>query len=190
MHGTTVATNTVLTASGAKVGLVTTKGYKQVLQIARSYVPGGLGGWVIFNKSDPLAPLELTIDVDERIGADGEVIRPLDETGLRQSLESLAQESIEALTVSLINAYTNGAHEERVRQITESVMPGIPISISSEVVPEMYEYERTETTGRIYELTTVVSVRSYSYISGTTSDEIEIGIPGMTLSAICRTRSS
>ena len=146
MHGTTVATNTVLTASGAKVGLVTTKGYKQVLQIARSYVPGGLGGWVIFNKSDPLAPLELTIDVDERIGADGEVIRPLDETGLRQSLESLAQESIEALTVSLINAYTNGTHEERVRQIAESVMPGIPISISSEVVPEMYEYERTETT--------------------------------------------
>ena len=146
MHGTTVATNTVLTASGAKVGLVTTKGYKQILQIARSYVPGGLGGWVIFNKSDPLAPLELTIDVDERIGADGEVVRPLDETGLRESLEGLAQESIEALTVSLMNAYTNGAHEERVRQIAESVMPGIPVSISSEVVPEMYEYERTETT--------------------------------------------
>ena len=146
MHGTTVATNTVLTASGAKVGLVTTKGYKQVLQIARSFVPGGLGGWVIFNKRDPLAPLELTIDVDERIGADGEVIRPLDESGLRESLESLAQEHIEALTVSLMNAYTNGAHEERVRQIAESVMPGIPISISSEVVPEMYEYERTETT--------------------------------------------
>jgi N-methylhydantoinase A len=146
MHGTTVATNTVLTASGAKVGLVTTKGYKQVLQIARSFVPGGLGGWVIFNKRDPLAPLELTIDVDERIGADGEVIRPLDESGLRESLESLAQESIEALTVSLMNAYTNGAHEERVRQVAESVMPGIPISISSEVVPEMYEYERTETT--------------------------------------------
>jgi N-methylhydantoinase A len=57
MHGTTVATNTVLTGTGAKVGLVTTKGYKQVLQIARSYVPGGLGGWVIYNKSLPLAPL-------------------------------------------------------------------------------------------------------------------------------------
>ena len=61
MHGTTVATNTVLTGTGAKVGLVTTKGYKQVLQIARSYVPGGLGGWVIYNKSDPLAPLACTI---------------------------------------------------------------------------------------------------------------------------------
>ena len=59
MHGTTVATNTVLTSSGAKVGLVTTKGYRQVLQIARSYVPGGLGGWVIYNKSLPMAPLEV-----------------------------------------------------------------------------------------------------------------------------------
>ena len=57
MHGTTVATNTMLTATGARVGLVTTKGYRQVLQIARSFVPGGLGGWVIYNQSDPIAPL-------------------------------------------------------------------------------------------------------------------------------------
>ena len=146
MHGTTVATNTVLTASGARVGLVTTKGYKQVLQIARSYVPGGLGGWVIFNKSEPLAPLELTIEADERIGAKGEIVQPLDEEALKQSLTALSQRGIEALTVSLMNAYANGTHEERVRQIADSIFPGIPISISSEVVPEMYEYERTETT--------------------------------------------
>jgi len=146
MHGTTVATNTVLTASGARVGLVTTKGYKQVLQIARSYVPGGLGGWVIFNKSEPLAPLGLTIEADERIGAKGEIVQPLDEEALKQSLTALSQRGIEALTVSLINAYANGTHEERVRQIADSIFPGIPISISSEVVPEMYEYERTETT--------------------------------------------
>jgi len=146
MHGTTVATNTVLTASGARVGLVTTKGYKQVLQIARSYVPGGLGGWVIFNKSDPLAPLELTIEADERIGAKGEIVRPLDEDALAEALKALSGAGIEALTVSLMNAYANGVHEQRVQQIAESVFPGIPISISSEVVPEMYEYERTETT--------------------------------------------
>lgn len=146
MHGTTVATNTVLTASGARVGLVTTKGYKQVLQIARSYVPGGLGGWVIFNKSDPLAPLELTIEADERIGAKGEIVKSLDEETLKQSLVALSQQEVEALTVSLMNAYANGAHEERVRQIADDIFPGIPISISSEVVPEMYEYERTETT--------------------------------------------
>ncbi|MBV8929767.1 MAG: hydantoinase/oxoprolinase family protein, partial [Mycobacteriaceae bacterium] len=86
MHGTTVATNTVLTGSGAKVGLVTTKGYRQVLQIARSFVPGGLGGWVIFNKKDPLAPLELTIEADERMDADGSEHRPLDEAALRRDL--------------------------------------------------------------------------------------------------------
>ena len=146
MHGTTVATNTVLTGSGALVGLVTTVGYKQVLQIARSYVPGGLGGWVIFNKSDPLAPLELTVEAQERIGANGEIVTPLDEAALGEEIARLGDSGIEALTVSLMNAYTNGVHEERVRAIAERLLPGIPVSISSEVIPEMYEYERTETT--------------------------------------------
>jgi len=146
MHGTTVATNTVLTSRGAKVGLVTTKGYRQTLQIARSYVPGGLGGWVIWNKRPPLAPLELTIEADERIGADGSVVEPLDETSLRTRLAALRAKGIEALTVSLFNAYANGAHEKRIKAIAEEVMPGIPVSTSSEVIPEMYEYERTETT--------------------------------------------
>jgi N-methylhydantoinase A len=146
MHGTTVATNTVLTGAGALVGLVTTKGYRQVLQIARSYVPGGLGGWVIFNKTDPLAPLELTIEAEERISAKGEIVEPLNERKLRDDLERLKAAGIEALTVSLFNAYANGRHEERVRRIAEEVMPEVPVSISSEVVPEMYEYERTETT--------------------------------------------
>ncbi len=146
MHGTTVATNTVLTTSGAKVGLVATKGYKQVLQIARSYVPGGLGGWVIFNKTDPLAPLELTIEADERTGAGGEIVEPLNEGKLREDLQQLQGRGIEALTVSLMNAYTNGEHEQRIRTIAEGILPGVPVSISSEVVPEMYEYERTETT--------------------------------------------
>jgi len=146
MHGTTVATNTVLTNSGARVGLVTTKGYKHTLQIARSYVPGGLGGWVIFNKTDPLAPLELTIEADERMGAKGEIVDILNEASLREDLKKLAGRNIEALTVSLMNAYTNGAHEQRIREIANEIMPNVPVSISSEIVPEMYEYERTETT--------------------------------------------
>ena len=146
MHGTTVATNTVLTGSGALVGLVTTRGYRQVLQIARSFVPGGLGGWVIYNKSDPLAPLELTIEAHERIAADGSVVEPLDESRLRRDLQILKDGEIQALTVSLYNAYTNGVHERMVRDVAQSVLPGIPVSISSEVMPEMYEYERTETT--------------------------------------------
>jgi len=74
MHGTTIATNTVLTGTGARCGLVTTRGYKQILQIARSFVPGGLGGWVIYNKSLPMAPLACTIEAEERIDAKGAVV--------------------------------------------------------------------------------------------------------------------
>jgi len=146
MHGTTVATNTILTSTGARVGLVATAGYRQVLQIARSFVPGGLGGWVIFKKSPLLAPLELTVEAEERIGADGKVLKPLNEAALRESLGRLAGKGIEALTICFINAYVDGAHERRAREIAQEVLPGIPVSISSEVVPEMQEYERTETT--------------------------------------------
>jgi N-methylhydantoinase A len=146
MHGTTVATNTVLTGTGARCGLVTTKGYRQVLQIARSYVPGGLGGWVIYNKSLPMAPLSCTIEAVERVGAKGDVVLALDESRLRQDLRSLKSKAIEALTVSLINSFANTAHERRVREIAHEELPGIPVSLSSEVVPEMQEYERTVTT--------------------------------------------
>ena len=146
MHGTTVATNTVLTGTGARVGLVTTRGYKQVLQIARSYVPGGLGGWVIYNKSAPLAPLSCTIEAEERMGADGKIVRDLDEDALRASLKKLKDENVEAMTVSLINSYANARNEKAVAKIVKEIMPGIPISLSSNVVPEMQEYERTITT--------------------------------------------
>ncbi len=146
LHGTTVATNTILTGTGARVGLVTTRGYRQVLQIARSFVPGGLGAWVIYNKSDPLAPLELTLEADERIAADGSVVRDLNEQTLRESLLRLRDSGIEALTVSLINAYANDAHERRIKSLVEEVLPDVPVSLSSEVIPEMQEYERTVTT--------------------------------------------
>ena len=146
MHGTTVATNTVLTGTGAKCGLVTTRGYRQVLQIARSYVPGGLGGWVIYNKRLPMAPLACTIEAHERIGAKGDVVEKLDEKRLREDLRQLGKKNIEALTVSLINAFANDSHEQRVLAIASEELPGIPVSLSSQVVPEMQEYERTVTT--------------------------------------------
>ncbi|HSN70984.1 MAG TPA: hydantoinase/oxoprolinase N-terminal domain-containing protein, partial [Steroidobacteraceae bacterium] len=146
MHGTTVATNTVLTGTGARCGLVTTRGYRQVLQIARSFVPGGLGGWVIYNKSLPMAPLACTIEAHERVSARGEIVEPLDEVRLREDLRALKAKNIEALTVSLINAFANDSHERRIKEIADEEMPDIPVSISCEVVPEMQEYERTVTT--------------------------------------------
>ena len=146
MHGTTVATNAVLTGRGAKVGLMTTSGFEDTLQVARSFCPGGLGGWVTFVKKPLLAPLELTIGANERIAADGSIVRELDEAALRDSLQVEMADDIEALTICFINAYINAEHEQRAREIAQEVYPDIPISISSEVVPEMQEYERTETT--------------------------------------------
>ena len=147
MHGTTVATNAVLTRNGAKVGLITTKGYRQVLQVARSFCPGGLGGWVSYMKAPLLAPLELTIEADERMGADGSVVTALDADALRRDAKALAATGeVEALTICLLNSYVNGEHEKQVRDVVQPIFGEVPISISSAVVPEMQEYERAETT--------------------------------------------
>ncbi|WP_300007671.1 hydantoinase/oxoprolinase family protein [Pseudonocardia sp.] len=144
LHGTTVATNAILEGKGAAVGLVTTKGFRQVLQIARSYVPGGLAGWIIWPKPEPLAALENTVEVDERLASDGTVIRPLDEADVRAQLGTLS--GIEALAVSLINSFSDPAHERRIAEIAAEVLPGVPVSLSSDVLPELREYERTITT--------------------------------------------
>ncbi|MEE4338710.1 hydantoinase/oxoprolinase family protein [Erythrobacter sp.] len=146
LHGTTVATNAVLEGKGAKVGLITTEGYRDVMQIARSFVPGGLAAWIVWPKPQPLAHLEDTLEVPGRMDADGNEVRPLDEDAVRAVLQKLKGQGIEALTVSLINAYVNGAHEKRIGEIAAEELPGIPVSLSHEVLPEMQEYERTLST--------------------------------------------
>jgi N-methylhydantoinase A len=146
LHGTTVATNAVLEGKGARVGLVTTEGYRQIMQIARSFVPGGLAGWIVWPKPEPLAKLQDTVEIKGRIDAQGQEIRPLDEDDIRFQLEKLKAKGVEALTVSLINAYLNGAHELRVAELAREIMPDIPLSLSHQVLPEMQEYERTLTT--------------------------------------------
>jgi N-methylhydantoinase A len=146
LHGTTVATNAILEGKGARVGLVTTQGFRQVLQIARSYVPGGLAGWIIWPKPEPLAPLELTVEAIERLASDGTVVTALDEEAMLAQLRRLRDKGIEALAVSLINSFANSDHERRIAKLAERELPGIPVSLSSTVLPEFREYERTMTT--------------------------------------------
>jgi N-methylhydantoinase A len=146
LHGTTVATNAVLEGKGARVGLVTTEGYHQVMQIARSLVPGGLAAWIIWPKPEPLAKLEDTVEIKGRIDAAGKEIRPLDEVDARAQLTKLKEQGVEAVTIALMNAYLNGSHERRVAELAAEILPGVLVSLSHEVLPEMQEYERTLTT--------------------------------------------
>jgi N-methylhydantoinase A len=146
LHGTTVATNAVLEGKGARVGLIATEGYRHIMQIARSFVPGGLAAWIIWPKPQPLAALEDTLTVKGRMSAAGQEVRPLDEAGARSALTQLQQQGVEAITVSFINAYANGAHEKRVGELAREIMQDVPVSLSHEVLPEMQEYERTLTT--------------------------------------------
>ncbi len=146
LHGTTVATNAVLEGKGARVGLVVTQGYRQVLQIARSLVPGGLAAWIVWPKPEPMAKLEDTVEVRGRLDARGRELHPLDEADVRAQLARLKARGVEALTVSLMNAYVDGRHEARIAEIAAELMPDVPVSLSHQILPEMQEYERTLTT--------------------------------------------
>ncbi|KAI4289321.1 MAG: hypothetical protein L6R35_001421, partial [Caloplaca aegaea] len=145
-HGTTVATNAILEQKGAKVALVVTEGYKDILQTRRSQVPGGLASWIIWPKPEPLAPLELTVEAPGRLASNGDVIREFDKHLFGERLSAIIDQKPDAITISLINSFANPIHERAARQAVEELLPDIPVSVSSEVLPELMEYERTITT--------------------------------------------
>ena len=146
-HGTTVVTNMLLEETGSRVGLLTTEGHEDVLHLARAWTPGPLYGWMGMEKPAPLADLVDTRGISGRITSpDGNERTPIDETEVRNAVEDLAASGVESLTVALLNSYLNPTHERRVRALVESEFPDLPVSISSEIVPEYGEYERTLTT--------------------------------------------
>ncbi|HEX2729003.1 MAG TPA: hydantoinase/oxoprolinase family protein [Rubrobacteraceae bacterium] len=145
-HGTTVVTNMILTNTGSRVGLLTTKGHEQILYLARAWTPGPLYGWMALQKPDPPADPTDTVGISERIQADGGVISELDEDEVRDAVKGLVERGVESLAIGFLNSYVKPDHERRARQIARELYPDLSVSISSDIGQEYGEYERTLTT--------------------------------------------
>jgi N-methylhydantoinase A len=143
-HGTTVATNTLLTGTGARTGLILTKGFRDTLEMRRAHKENI---WDLYLPvAPPLVPRFLRIGVDERVDCTGKVIRPLVEADVRAACALFRKEKVTAVAVCTLFSFLNDAHEKRIRDIVKEEMPGAFISISSEVLPQIREYERSSTT--------------------------------------------
>jgi N-methylhydantoinase A len=143
-HGTTVATNLIIERKGAPVGLITTRGFRDILEIGRQTRPH-LFDYAV-GKPPVLVPRMHRLEVDERMSARGEVLLALDESAVRRAAEVFRDAGIHAVTVCFLHAYANPAHEQRAKSIVRDVLPDAYLSISSEVLPEFREYERLSTT--------------------------------------------
>ena len=143
-HGATVATNAIITRQGAVTGLITTQGFRDVLEIRRMRLHKLYDiQWV---RPEPLVPRHLRLEVAGRVDPQGAEITPLDEEAVRGAAQRLLSEGVESIAICFINAYANGAHERRAQALVEAIAPNIHISISSNVLPEIREYERTSST--------------------------------------------
>ena len=143
-HGTTVASNAILEHKGARVGLITTKGFRDVLEIRTLRMPKLYD--LTWTKPEPLVERYLRKVVDERIDHRGHVDRALDPADAERVVDALLAEKVEAIAICLLNSFTNPVHEMMLRDIVARKAPHLPLSVSFEVLPEIKEYERTSTT--------------------------------------------
>ena len=146
VHGTTVATNAILEGRYAPLGLIVNRGFSHVLECARQTVPGDLGNILWWIKPARIVPLELIREVTARLGADGEEMSPVDETEVRAIAREYKQRGISALAVSLLHSYRSPDHERRIRDVLLEEHPECFVSLSSDVIREYREYERTVST--------------------------------------------
>ena len=144
VHGTTVATNAVLQQQGARTALITTRGFRDVIELRRMRVPSLYS--LLYAPPKPLVERRLRLEVTERVGANGEVLIPLDESTIDAAIEVIRKEQVESIAVSLIHSYRYPDHERAVGEALSSALPGVFISLSVDVLPEIREYERTSTT--------------------------------------------
>jgi N-methylhydantoinase A len=179
LHGTTIATNTVVQGHGARVGLLVTAGFRYVLEIARSWTPGPISGWMVWDRPAALADVRDTRELAGRIAASGELLTPLDEDEIRTAVSDLASRGVEALTVALLNGYARPDVEARVGSIASDVAPGLPISLASDVLPEFREYERT--LAGVANAYVQPAMRSYL---GSLEESLRCHLPRATLSIV------
>ena len=145
-HGTTIGTNALIERKGARMGLLTTRGFRDVLEIARVERPDeGLYDFLV-DTPEPLVPRFLRAEVDERIDAHGNVVHPLDEDSVVRAVKYLQAQRVETIAVCLLFAFLNPSHEQRVKEICRDIFPEASVSLSSEICPEFREFERTSTT--------------------------------------------
>ena len=144
IHGTTVATNTLLERKGAVTALVVTAGFRDVLQIGRQERPS-LYDWRI-RRPEPLAPRRLRFEVAERVVHTGEVLTPLTAAEIDRVVARLAAAGVDAIAVCLLHSYANPAHERALGEALRRSLPGVTVALSHEVLPEFKEYERMSTT--------------------------------------------
>ena len=144
IHGTTLVINAIIERKGARTGLITTQGFRDVLELGREirYAPYD----VFAEFPEPLVPRRRRLEVNERLRADGSVLRPLDESEARERVHALAGMGVESIAVCLLNSFENPAHELALKHIIAEEFPSASISISYEVLPQIREYERTSTT--------------------------------------------
>lgn len=144
VHGTTVATNSIIEGKVARTGFITTDGFRDLLEIQRQIRPSLYD--LHFEKPRPLTPRYLCFGVPERLDAQGNVLTSLDESAVRDAAEQLRQEDVESIAVCFLHAYINPSHEKRTGKILREALPDTIISLSSEVAPEFREYFRASTT--------------------------------------------
>lgn len=144
VHGTTVASNAILELKGARTGLITTQGFRDVLEVRRLRMPSLYN--MAWQKPPTLVERYLRTEVAERINYRGEIVQPLDRQSLEAAVEHLLRDGVEVIAVCLLNSYANAAHEQEIEAYLRERAPDIFLSVSSEVLPEIKEYERTSTT--------------------------------------------
>jgi N-methylhydantoinase A len=144
VHATTVATNTIIERKGAKSGLLTTKGFRDVLEIARFRTPRLYD--IHYKKQDALVERRLRLEADERIASDGSIVRALDDADLEAAAQAFEAAGVQAVSVAFINSYVNGEHERRAAAYLAKRLPGVPVTASVDLLPQLGEYERTSTT--------------------------------------------